>query len=179
MNMKLTFFQTKLFVRVLPIFDVLFALIVVAPLVVLFWSTIWSLYDTFIFPNNTTLSCAISWTVGFFGQMVLMFYQDSIKQLLVFDKRNFINILILKLYALFLGHMSVCFWRAIWMFVDGTSPKHLSAVILNVVQNTITLMILKLFSNTLVPPFNVSTDQLDQYSMRTLLEKCVRIRSYK
>lgn len=176
--MQIKFLNSKLFVKVVPIFDVLFALIVVAPLVVTFWSTTWKLYDLFIFPNDPVVSGAVSWSFGFCGQMILLFYQDSLKKILVFEKRNFVNILIIKIYALFLGHTFVSFWRGVWSFVDTTSSKGLGVVILNIVQNIITLMILKTFRNTLVPPFIVLTDQEEQYNMRTLLEKYVRIESY-
>lgn len=172
-----TILKSNLFVQIVSIFDVLFALIVVAPLVVTFWSTSWKLYDLFILPNAPVISGAISWSFGFSGQMTLMFYQDSIKKLLVFENRNFVNALILKIYALFLGHTFVSFWRGVWSFVDAISSKDLGVVILNIVQNIITLMILKAFRNTLVPPFIVLADQQDQYNMRTLLEKSVSKKS--
>lgn len=171
--MLITILKSNLFVHLVSIFDVLFALIVVAPLVVTFWSTTWKLYDLFILPNAPVISGAVSWSFGFCGQMVLMFYQDSMKKLLIFEKRNFVNTLILKIYALFLGHTFVSFWRGVWSFVDATSSKDLGVVILNIVQNIITLMILKAFRNTLVPPFIILTDEQDQYNMRTLLQKSV------
>lgn len=171
--MLITIFKSNLFVQVVCIFDVLFALIVVAPLVVIFWSTTWKLYDLFILPNDPVFSGLISWSFGFCGQMILMFYQESIKNLLNLGKKNFANILILKIYAFILGHTFVSFWRGVWVFVDVTSSKDLGVVILNIVQNIITLMILRAFRNTLVPPFIILSDQQDQYNMRTLMEKSV------
>lgn len=165
--------KSKLFVQLLSFFDVLFALIVVAPLVVIFWSTTWKLYDLFLLPDQPALSGAISWLFGFCGQMVLMFYQDSIKKLLKFGNRNFVNSIILKVYALFLGHAFVSFWRGVWNFVDVTSSKDLGVVVSDIVQNIIILMILRVFRNSLVPPFIILTDKEDQYNMRTLLQKTV------
>lgn len=175
--MQIHFFNSQQFVQLVSIFDVLFALIVVAPLVVTFWSTTWKIYDLFILPNEPVISGAISLSFGFCSQIVLMFYQESIKALLNFEKQNFVNTLILKIYALFLGHTFVSFWRGVWSFVDATSPKYVGVVILNIVQNMIILMILKAFRNTLVPPFIILTDQPYQYNMRTLLQKSVSNRN--
>ncbi|KAJ6644139.1 hypothetical protein Bhyg_09105 [Pseudolycoriella hygida] len=157
--------------KFLSVVDVAFAFIVVAPLVVTFWSTTWKLYDLFIFPNDPVISGVISWLFGFCGQMVLMFYQDSIKKLFYFEKMNFLSILILKFHALFLGHTFVSFWRGVWSFVDATSSIGLGVVGLNIIQNIIALMILRTFRNTLVPPFIVLTDKQEQYGMRTPLQK--------
>ncbi|XP_037049107.1 uncharacterized protein LOC119083486 [Bradysia coprophila] len=166
-----SFLKSNLLTQFVSVFDVLFALIVVAPLVVTFWSTTWMLYDAFILPSDPVVSGFVSWAFGFFGQMILMFHQDAIKRFLNFEKRSFLNIFCLKLYALFLGHTFVSFWRGVWMCVDATSSKDLGVVCSNIVQNIITLMIMKAFRNTLVPPFIVLTDTREQYSMRTLLEK--------
>lgn len=173
--MLTTFFKSKLYVKLVSLFNVLFALTVVAPLVVVFWSTTWKLYDLYIFPNNPVLSGAVSWSFGFCGQMVLLYNQEVLKKRLHFEKWNFVNILILKIFALFLGHTFVSFWRGVWSFVDATSSKGLGVVILNIVQNIITLMILRVFRNTLVPPFIILTDQPEQYNMRTALQKDVSI----
>lgn len=171
--MHLNFIKSESFVRLVSIFDVLFALIVIAPLVVVFWSTTWKLYDLFLLPNAPVLSGTISFSFGFCGQMVLMFYQNSLKKLLNFEKLSVVNNLILKIYALFLGHAFVSLWRGTWSFVDATSSKDVGVVILNICQNIITLMVLRVFRNTLVPPFIILTDQQDQYNMRTFQQKSV------
>lgn len=165
--------KSSLFVQLVSIFDMLFALIVLAPLVVVFWSTTWKLYDLFIFPNQPAISGAVSWSFGFVGQMVLMFYQDSIKTFFTFKRLTFVNMLLLKIYALLWGHTFVSYWRGIWSFVDDTSSKNLDVVILNIAQNIITLTILRAFRNALVPPFIVLTDRQEQYNIRTLLQKYV------
>lgn len=172
-EMEIKFLKSHLFVQLISIVDVLFALIVVAPLVVTFWSTTWKLYDLFILPNEPVVSGAVSWLFGLCGQMILMFYQDGIKTLLYFENQNFVNTLILKIYALILAHTFVSFWRGVWSFVDATSSKDLGVVILNIIQNVITLVNLKAFRNTLVPPFMILTDQSNQYNMRTLLQQSV------
>lgn len=171
--------KSKLLVKFVSLLDVLFALIVVAPLVVTFWSTTWMLYDAFIVPNDPVISGVVSFLFGFLGQMLLMFYQDAIKKFLNFEKQHFLNTLLLKLYALFLGHTFVSFWRSVWIFVDTTSTKDLGVVCSNIFQNIISLMILKAFRNALVPPFIVLTDTQEQYNMRTLLEKHVGAISLK
>lgn len=171
--MLISLLKSKLLVQFLSILDVLFALFVVAPLVVMFWSTTWKLYDLYIFPNDPVISGIVSWSFGFGGQMVLMFYQDSIEQRLHFKNRKVLSCVVLKIYALFLGHTFVSFWRGVWSSVDATSSKDLGVVILNILQNTIALIILRAFRNTLVPPFFILTDHQEQYRMRTLLQKSV------
>lgn len=178
--MFITFFKSNHFVQFVSIVDVLFVSFVVTPLVVLFWSTAWNIYDLILLPNEPILSGTISFAFGFCGQMVLMYYQDSIKKLLTFEKLNFVNILNVKLYGLFMGHTFVCLWHGAWNFVDVTSSNDLGVVIWNIVQNVLTLTFLRAFRNTLVPPFFISSDhEEDQYNMRTLLEKSVSIKFFE
>lgn len=177
--MQAKFLKSKFLPQLISIFDVFFALFVVAPLVVTFWSTTFMLYDTFLLPNLPVISGAISWSFGICGQLVLMFYQDTFKKYLYFEKHQFISILIIKLYALFLAHTFASFWRGVWCFLDAMSTNDVSAIYLNIFQNVTILMILKSFTNTLTPPFMISTDghHRDQYSMMTLLRRKVGIRS--
>lgn len=175
--MQIKILKSNLLVHLVSIFDVFFALFVVAPLVVTFWSTTFMLYDMYILPNDPVFSGAVSWSFGFCGQMFLIFYQDSIKRLLHFEKLKFVNIVIIKMYALFLAHTCASFWRGVWCFIDATSTNDVGVVCVNIVQNITILMILKAFTNTLVPPFMISTDghQKEQYNMMTLLQKKVGI----
>lgn len=177
--MFVALFNSNHFVQLVSIVDVLFVWFVVTPLVVLFWSTAWNIYDLILLPSEPIFSGTITFSFGFCGQMVLMYYQDSIKKLLTFENLNFVNSLMEKLYGIFMGHTFVCLWHGAWSFVDITSSDDLGVVIWNIVQNVLTLMFLRAFRNTLVPPFFISSDhEEDQYSMRTLLEKSVSIRFF-
>lgn len=177
--MQYEFFKSKLLVQLVSIFDVFFALFVVTPLVVMFWSTTFTLYDMFLLPNEPVVSGAVSWAFGFCGQMALMFYQDLLKRMLFFEKHKFVNILLLKVYALFLAHTFANYWRGVWCFVDAAFVADVNAVCFNIFQNVAILIILRSFTNILTPPFMISIDKTgqEQYSMMTLLQKKVDIKS--
>lgn len=173
-DMLASFLKSKIYVKLVSIFDILFALTILAPLVVVFWATSWMLYDLFLFPDDPVISGGISWSFGFCGQFILMYNQEALKKHLILKKWPLFSILILKVYALFLAHTFVSFWRGVWSVVDATSSKQIGVVIMNILQNSLALMFLKVFRNTLVPPFFVAIDHPEQYSMKTLLEKNVR-----
>lgn len=155
-------------------FDVLFSSFVCAPLVVVYWVTTWKLAEIFISPNDPTLSAVISLLIGFSGQFILMFFQDVIGKLLTFKNRKFINLMLSKLYALVLAQTCINFWRGVWNFVDMTSSSNVKTMALNIVQNSLIMMISKTFKNSISNPFIVATDETEcDYSITTYFGRVV------
>src|SRR5690349_21982727 len=93
----------KPFARVL---DVLFSLVVVAPLVVIFWYTTWTISNNFIFPEDQVKSAATSFAIGFLGQFLMIFYQDSLAKVLTF-KKHFVKVIVTKVNALVIALTSI------------------------------------------------------------------------
>jgi Fuseless len=168
-------FSSKYFHSFLRLFDVLFSSLVVTPLVVIYWASTWILCDIFITPDYPAKSAAFSFVIGFTGQFILVFYQDSIAKVLKFESHKFINLLVSKVYALIAAQTSIHFWRGVWKFVDLSSPADITALAMNVVQNLLILMLSKTLINSLASPFVVITDQTNaDYAITTYFKRVVK-----
>lgn len=155
-------------------FDILFSLLIVSPLVVIYWATSWKISDIFILPENPLKSATISFAVGFSGQFVLIFYQDLITKSLKFEKRKFVNLIVSKIYALFAAQTNIQLWRGTWNFLDMLSSGDKVGMSINIVQNSVILILLKVYKNSLASPFVLMMDQSGgDYSAGTFLNKKV------
>lgn len=157
------------------LFDILFSLLIVGPLVVIYWVTTWKICDIFIKPEEPQLSATISFVIGFSGQFALVFYQDLITKSLKFKKCKFLNLIVSKLYALFAALTCISFWRGVWKFIDIFSPSDQISIALNVAQNLLILILSKTLKNSLAPPFVLSLDSsAGNYSAGTFFKKKVK-----
>lgn len=172
-TMQSTFLNSAVFRSFLRLFDVLFSALVIGPLVIIYWTTTWRLSDIFITPDDQVKSAAISLVIGFVGQFILVFYQDSIAKLLKFENHKLINLLMLKVYAIFVAQTSIHFWRGIWQIIDFLSASDTVTMTMNVVQNLLILMLSKVLKNSLATPFVVIKDQMNaDYAVTT---RCRRV----
>jgi Fuseless len=157
-------------------FDVIFSLVVVTPLVVAFWVTAWKLGDVFITPKRVMLSAAISFAIGFSGQFVLMFCQAPLEKLLKFTGKShwLVNVFVSRSFAFLFALTNIHLWRAAWMFADYISTEDTVSVISNVVRNLIIVALSKTLKNSISSPFVVQTDGgADQYKVATYFETVV------
>jgi hypothetical protein len=156
------------------LFDVLFSLLIVVPLVVIYWQTAWKISDILFTPEEPLKSATISFVIGFFGQFVLLYYQDLITRCLKFDNCRCINLVFSKVYALFAAQTCIQFWRGIWMFIDALSSGNEIVMVVNLVQNSLILILLKTFKNSLSSPFVMLIDKSDgNYPAGTLFSSKV------
>lgn len=154
-----------------PVLDVLFSCLVVGPLAVIFWMSTWRFYDTYLTPNDSKASAAISLLIGAGGQFLLSYYQGTIEKCLKFKKHSWINIncIMSKVFILVLAQTNISLWRGVWNLVDIYSPVDTFAAVLNVLQYSFILMVTKAFCNSISSPFIVETDEV---------EGCYRIPTY-
>jgi Fuseless len=158
----------------LRFFDVLFSSFIVGPLVVIYWATTWKLCDIFITPDDPAKSAVISFVIGFTGELIFMFYQDSIAKILKFENHKFINLVVSKVYALVNAQTCIHFWRGVWKIVDLLSTADTTSMVMNVMQNLVILMLSKTLNNLLASPFVVITDRSnDNYAITTYYKRVV------
>lgn len=154
--------------------DVVFASIVITPLVVIYWISAWVLCDVYIKPEEPETSAVISFSIGLVGQFVLSFYQSTIAKLLNFEKWRLLNFIALKLYALFAALTCINLWRGLWMFADSVSSDDAVSMTKSVVQNLAILMLTRTLKNSIASPFVVIIDQSNSdYSMSTYFSTTV------
>jgi Fuseless len=156
-------------------FDVIFSSVVVTPLVVAYWVTVWKLGDIFITPKRVMLSSAISFAIGFGGQFVLMFWQAPLEKLLNFKTRRcLVNVFVSRCFAFVFALTNIHLWRAVWMFADYISTEDNVSIASNVVRNLMIVALSKTLKNSISSPFVVQTDGGDdQYKVTTYFGRIV------
>lgn len=170
--MQTKLLRSKFFKPFVHVLDVFFALLVIGPLVIIYWVSTWILFDLFIKPDDPNASAVISFAIGFVGQLFLMFYQDSIAKLLKFNNHKLINWIVSKFYALVFALTSISLWRGMWKFVDINSSNDVFSLAVNVLQNTLILAVTKTLKNSIAPPFIVTTDQVNSdYKITTYFRR--------
>lgn len=175
-TMKDIFFKLKEKSWVVKFCDIFFASFILLPLVVIYWFTSWELCDIYISPENLTVSAAISFSIGFIGQFISMYYQAVFESLGNFVKMKFLRILIAKFYSLLFALTSISFWRGAWMFADILSSNSNFELWTSLIQNSLILMLLKAFRNTLSSPFVTITDDKENvFSIETHFDRKVKI----
>lgn len=159
---------------VIKFLDINFSFLIVSPLVVIYWFTAWKLSDIYLSPENLTISATISFSIGFIGQFVSMYYQCEFERVGSLVKIKFLQIMITKFYALLFALTSISFWRGMWIFADILSSNDNFELCLDIVQNSLILMLLKAFKNTLSTPFVTMTDEVDNcFNVDTYFNKKV------
>lgn len=174
-TMQSKIFTSALFRSFLRLFDVMFSTLIVGPLVIIYWTTTWRLTDILITPDDRVKSATISLVIGFTGQFILVFYQDSIAKVLKFENHKVINLVMLKVYAIAVAQTAIQFWRGIWQTVDFLSAGDTVTMAMNIAQNLLILMLSKVLKNSLASPFVVIKDQIGaDYVVTTRCRKVVK-----
>lgn len=178
--MQKKLYKSQFFKPFLHVIDVIFALLVIGPLVIIYWVSIWILFDLFIKPDDPNLSAVISFAIGLVGQLFLMFYQDAIEKLLKFKNHKFINLIVSKCYALVFALTSISLWRGMWMFIDINSSNDVFATVVNILQNTLILSASRTLKNSIASPFIVTKDQVENnYKIMTYFRRVVSKKNFK
>jgi hypothetical protein len=163
----------SLFVK---IFDVLFSCFIVAPLVVIFWRSLWKLCEYFLRDTSNICGASILLLIGLIGQFVLCYYQNCIEKLLHFTKAGAIQFVISRVLILINTIVYLIVWCGLWKFVDlRSNDEDAITTSINIIQNSIILMILKSFKNCLAPPFMLFNDfDTSEFSFVTFFRRKVR-----
>lgn len=172
MTIENELFLLKNFQPIVPVLDVLFSCFIVGPIVIIYWMSSWELYDYYLTADDAEISATISLTIGVVGQFLLIFYQDEIAKLLTFEKYKWINMLASKVHTLVYAQTNINLWRGMWKFIDMYSPEDTTTAVLNIIQNSIILMLSKTFRNTISAPLVVATDEVDKsYKIPTYFKR--------
>lgn len=175
MTIKNELLLLEFFKPIVPLLDILFSSLVVGPLVIIYWMSTWELYDYYISPEDAKISATISLIIGFIGQFVIIFFQDKIAKLLTFGQRKWINELASRLFSLAFAQTTINLWRGAWKFIDIYSPEDAISPVVNIVQNSIILMLSKTIRNSISTPFVVTTDKAEtNYKIPTFFKRVVR-----
>lgn len=140
----------------LKIFDYGFSMLIITPLLLMFWVSTWNIFDFFLLKSDNNK--IISFAVGFCGQFLLLFYESAVRKILNVNNQ-IMSMFMSRIYILICGIVNVCFWRFIWVSYDGISTTDDNSIILNIIQNSLLLMVLRVFRNSISVPFVILTDE--------------------
>lgn len=138
--------------------DIAFACLILSPLVIVYWFTAWKLSDLYITPDNPAISGAISFAIGISGQLVFSYFHAEFEWITKRVKWHLVRVVITKVYSLMYAVTLICYWRGTWELADQMSSNHTRQLITDVVQNSLILMLAKVFKNTISIPFVTLTD---------------------
>jgi hypothetical protein len=135
-----------------------------------FWYSSWTIFEFVLKSDNDKI---FSFVVGICGQFLLLFYDDNIRKIINVDNKYFATFLD-RVYAVICGYMTICFWRFCWTTYDAFSLTGNSiSTVLNILQNSLILMLLHVFKNTVSAPFIIITDQHEMSGCNTYLRRSV------
>lgn len=134
---------------VIKLLDYVYLLFIFTPVMVLLWFTSWNSMDFLLsFDKNNIISIL----VGFGGQLFIFLYYDKLNKIKDV-KAKFLSIFLTSVHSFMCAVITICFWRIYWSFFDKISSNDDTSIVLHIIQNSIILMGLKVFVNTLSAPF--------------------------
>lgn len=165
--------SAKLLKSFVPVLNVGFSALVIGPIMITYWVSSWELYDFYLKSNDPNTSTAISLAIGFGGQFLLMFYQDTIAKLFIFKNHKWLSLIISKIFVTLYAQIDVNLWRGTWSFLDLLAPAGNTMLIINILKNFIILIASETYMNLFGPPLAVATDEdiLNNFKVRTYFKR--------
>lgn len=160
----------------LSVLDSIFSAIVVAPLVVGYWRSVWELMEVYVYPNNLLISSAISTAIGIFGHLLFALSQHSFQHYFHPDRNRISYYIVSRLYTASFAFVCVNGWRGPWNLLNMYTKRDLSTVITTSAVGVIALAFMRALRNISSPPFAIVTDYVKGYfQVLTMFRVTVRI----
>lgn len=147
----------------LTILDLIISSIIVAPLVVTYWRSVWELMGIYVFPNDHLISIAVSAFIGIFGHLFFSLTQNLFQHHFHPDRNRIIYYIISRLYTVCFAFVCVNGWRWAWSLLDLYTKRELSTVITILFIGIIALAFMRALRNVSSPPCAIATDYVKGY----------------
>ncbi|XP_022918483.1 uncharacterized protein [Onthophagus taurus] len=148
----------------LSVMDSIFSAVVVAPLVVGYWRSVWELMNIYVYPDDKLLSALISTIIGICGHLFFDIAQGFFTKRFHPDKNRIIYYVVSRAYTVAFAFVCVNGWKGPWNLLDQyTDPKDLTVVVVPFVIGIIALAVLRTLRNVSAPPFAIATDHVEEY----------------
>lgn len=152
--------------------DISISLFIVTPIIVSNWASIWTIFETLNSNDVRAEVKIISFVAGVCGQFALLFYQDVLAK--IFKSNGIILVFMSRVLLVISNIVNVCFWREIWISYDSIGDVDDNSIVMNIIQNSLILMALRGFSNSLAAPFVIITEtEINLFEGKTFLQKSV------
>ncbi|KAJ2950185.1 hypothetical protein O0L34_g11543 [Tuta absoluta] len=147
----------------LELADVLFASIVVAPAVVTYWKSTWSLMDLFVLPNEPIASAAACAAFGLGVGFILCVFQSQLSKYLSPDNGRLTYYVLSRLYTYLSGVACVGAWRGVWNLLNECTGDSARTLTSTTAAATLSLAALRSLRNVCAAPFAVAVDAPQDY----------------
>ncbi|KAI8422774.1 hypothetical protein MSG28_006519 [Choristoneura fumiferana] len=147
----------------LELADTLFASIVVAPAVVAYWKSTWSLMDLYVLPENQVGSAAVCAAFGLCCDFLLCLRQTQLSRYLCPDRGRITYYVLSRLYTCVAGVACVGAWRGVWNLLNECTGDSAKTLLSTTGAATGSLMMLRSLRNICAAPFAVAVDSPQDY----------------
>ncbi|CAH2232679.1 jg5304 [Pararge aegeria aegeria] len=143
--------------------DVVFASVVVAPAVVTYWKSTWSLMDLYVLPRHPVASAAACSAFGLCCGFVFCVYQTCLATHLRPGKGKLLYYVVSRLYTCVAGAACVGAWRGVWNLLNECTGDSARTLMSTTVAATLSLAALRTLRNISAAPFAVAVDSPQDY----------------
>lgn len=143
--------------------DAIFASLVVAPAVVAYWKSTWTLLDLYVLPEQEVWSAAVCATFGLFVGLAACVCQTRLAAILRPEIGRALYYALSRAYTFATGVACVAAWRGVWNLLNectGDSARTLAAT---TAAATLSLVALRALRNICAAPFAVAVDAPQDY----------------
>ncbi|XP_013196663.1 uncharacterized protein LOC106139712 [Amyelois transitella] len=143
--------------------DALFASVVVAPAVVTYWQSTWTLMDLYVLPEDPVGSAAVCAAFGLCCDILVCVFQTYLSKILKPDHGRFTYYVLSRLYTCISGVACVGAWRGAWNLLNECTGNSARTLLSTTAAATLSLAALRTLRNIVAAPFAVVVDSPQDY----------------
>ncbi|XP_044271732.1 uncharacterized protein LOC123015810 isoform X2 [Tribolium madens] len=148
---------------ILSILDAIFSSLVVAPLVVGYWRSVWELMGIYVYPEDILISSCISTGIGIVGHLIFTLPQHAFETYLHPDRNRILFYVMSRVYTVCFAFICVNGWRGPWQLLDIYTKNELLTVVAATAVGFVALTAMRALRNVSATPFTVATDSVKGY----------------
>lgn len=142
--------------------DATFASLVVAPAVVSYWKSTWTLMDLLVLPDRPVADAAVCAGVGLAVNLLACLMQARIATAVAALPKPCYWI-VSRLYTCIAGVCCVATWRGVWNLLNESTGDDARTVLATTAAALLALAALRALRNVVAAPFAVAIDSPDDY----------------
>ncbi|CAH2108594.1 unnamed protein product [Euphydryas editha] len=143
--------------------DVLFASVVVAPAVVTYWKSTWSLMDLYVLTEDPVSSAAVCAAFGLCFGLAFCVFQTQLSEYLRPDRSRLTYYVLSRTYTYVAGVACVGGWRGVWNLLNECTGDSARTLLSTTVAATLSLAALRTLRNICAAPFAIAVDSPQDY----------------
>lgn len=143
--------------------DALFASVVVAPAVVTYWKSTWTLMDLYVMPDEPVSSAAACAAFGLCCDFLFCVFQTQLSKHLSPDRGRLTYYVMSRFYTCVAGVACVGAWRGVWNLLNECTGDSARTLLSTTIAATLSLAALRALRNICAAPFAVAVDSPQDY----------------